>query len=324
MSAMAQTSIYTNHSFESGATGWAQSPYWTTLGTRTVVTGASDAADGNSYARITSTSNGDQVAWEPSSYTLLPGCTYNMTFKYRTSNANVIPVFGQGYGGTAVSGNTASQWFYLDHTAYPPNPGSPIATNTWLTQSNTFTTTPNDYYTYWQGPYFGATAWNNAGTAYVDYDDIRLTLLVKPNPVSHLITSNTVNSIYDYSNTGCRIKWNSMAQDTSSTVLLNAGVAPGLEARLSLGRWWTITSTGGTFSAQPIFPYTDAELSANGLTVSTLKLVKQVGNGPWIDIPRTINTTAKTITATTAQTSFSNWSLAGPAPAAADEWQLYD
>lgn len=316
-------SLYTNYSFETpGSVGWEQAPYYSN-GACSQVMGASDAADGSAYARITITSGGSgyQVAWEPTTanYDLAPNARYTLTYKWRSSDPYITPNVGQPYAESAVYGNTGYESFYIgDNIAMPGN-----AANVWYTETVNITTPICDRMSRWTGVFFGAFAFFGP-TGTLDFDDIRLQLITPiPTKVDHQITSATLGT-YEYSNLKCRIKWNSVNQDSTSTVELMTGTPPGLGSRVTLGRWWVISPYPGTFSAQPIFSYTDAELTAAGLTWSQLKVLKQDGAGPWAEVSKTVDTTRKTVTVSTAQSSFSNWVLAGPAPAGVDDWKSFE
>jgi hypothetical protein len=316
-------SLITNFSFESGdLSGWRAVSYYT-QGSMAVVTGAGDAPDGTCYFRITGSGNtGPQVAAEPlpTNYDLLPNAQYRLTFKWRCSNTNFVLNYGRPYYQGAVFGNTAIESF-----APGTNPLMATAANQWQTETRDINTPSHDTYYRWTGIQFGGYAYPLTPVGTVDVDDIRLELRSPiPTSVTHNITPAGLGT-YEYSNLKCRIKWNSVSEAGDSTVQMFTGAPPDIGGRAHLSRWWTISPFPGTFSAQPIFMYTDEELTAAGLQgIWEIRVLKQEGSGPWQEVSRTYDTTRKIITVNTPQTSFSNWTIAGPVPAGIEDWMVFE
>jgi hypothetical protein len=106
-------------------------------------------------------------------------------------------------------------------------------------------------------------------------------------------------------------------------VLPLTGAATGLpNSEIGAARTWVIevSHAGSALVADLTIPYTTGDIA--GIDESQLKLARFDGAN-WVDVPATVNTTNKTVTAT-GVSAFSEWSVYGPAASAAvPDWHTF-
>lgn len=106
-------------------------------------------------------------------------------------------------------------------------------------------------------------------------------------------------------------------------VLPLTGAATGLpNSEIGAARTWVIevSHAGSALVADLTVPYTTGDIA--GIDESQLKLARFDGSA-WVNVPATVNTTAKTVTAT-GVSAFSEWTVYGPAASSSvSDWQTF-
>jgi hypothetical protein len=258
-----------------------------------------------------------------------PNCRYRITAAVRRNDSNFTPVLGLDEVGSAGAGNVASQYFSPEVAGVWGPPTGLV--NSWYDLSFEHTTAPEGIYTKsWYFTLYGfSDSTNLPAGSLLDFDNVRLELLERKRDAI-LIVGNGA-SIQYFSNTDCKIQFVTAIGGTKIiSVTRNSGAPSNIGSALVPGKYWTIQllpGSLGTFTAHPIFSYTDLELSTAGMSEANLKLIRRPASGDaWTEVTATINTTANTIQPAATVTSFSEWAIATsgfPVATTVEQWKHY-
>jgi len=325
---VAAQNLYLNGSFETAGPAYWQYDYLHSTGTPQYISGAVDAGHGSAYVRINAPATSSYnlfKGWTPSSsnYRLLPNCRYRLTYMWRTSHTALTRNIAYVEAGSIVSGNSALEYFLADDGFISL---SEETSGVWVTSSFELSTPPNEAWNKSFGYVFSAGTFaflTSIPASTFDYDNMQLELLQQYTTATCHIAASSV-STYDYSNTDCKIRFLTNDQTADHQVEKKSGLPPSIGSTPALSKYWIIDSFPGTFTATVIFSYSDMELTAAGLSESSLRLLRKEGAGLWTEVSSTVNASENTIQTASPVSSFSSWAIAGPAVSSVDDWLLYD
>lgn len=292
------------------------------------------AADGVAFVRSTiTTSNtiGGTDFWSPTDLfndVPQPNTRYRLTVAFRRSHPDLRANIVYNESGGAGFGNSAIGYFFSGVFTGGGTTSDPV--NTWYDVQFEFTTDPAGIYNKGWGLQLGAGYFlpppgMPIGET-IDIDNVRIEVLEELADAT--LTIGSGNLLYDFTNTDVQIRFLSNATTGDVTVEKASGAPSNIGTANTPGKYWTITSLlPGAFSAEPIFSYTDTELSNNGMNEGELNLIRRTNDGDgWVLVPSTLDTVGNTIRPSSPVSSFSQWAIASngfPLDTTVPDWTAY-